>query len=85
MGDIIDFRAAKADKPKPTTTSHIFTLDMYINSNGEYEVSMEIDEAFEDGDVLEALVCATSKFAVDQGLHEVDEEGTLDVMFEPET
>ena len=81
MGDVIEFGKKKVDSP----TSHIFSLDVYINGNGEYEVAMQIDEEFEDADVLDALVCVTSKFAVDQGLHEVDEEGTLDVMFEPET
>ena len=76
MSNIIDFKAKKTEKTE-LATHHIFTLDMYINSNDEYEVNMEIGEDFEDQDVLEALIACISKFAIDQNL--ID-EGKLNVI-----
>ena len=71
--NILEFK----QKSKDEYSIEIFTLTMNENQDGQYEVYMDICEGFEDQDVLEALVSAVSKFAIDQGLVE---EGTLNVI-----
>ena len=65
-------------KPKKSTpmdaTIHIFSMHMYENMDGEYEVTMEIAEAYDDGQVLDAMAAALHKFAVDTDQVELEIE-----------
>lgn len=69
MGDVVDF---KKKKPAPYMTDHMFTLNVYMNTNGEYEVDMQMEDAYADADVLEAMVAVMMKFAMDQELVDGD-------------
>ena len=53
-------------KSKPETpAAHMFTLDVYMTSDESYEVTMEINECFDDETIGDALFAAAMKFAVE--------------------
>lgn len=66
--NIINFKL-----PKPPV-KHMVTLNVYQNSDGEYEVEAEIDDTFEDAEIFEALIGATMKFAVDTGVATIEDD-----------
>ena len=53
---------------------YLFTLEMYMNDDGEMEVVMDIGQGVEDEEVFEALVGAGIKFATDNSLVELEPE-----------
>lgn len=71
MDNIIEF----GKKPKAKNNSdHMFTLDLYMNTDGEYEVYMEVDDIFDSSEVFEAMIAAAMKYAVDHDIPEADIE-----------
>jgi len=73
MDNIINFK--QRDSPKISATSHMFSLHMYMTSEGEYEVSMEISEEFSDEETFEALLAAAMKFGTEHAQElEISEE-----------
>ena len=73
MGDIVDLNNRR-DKPQTIPSSHMFTLDMYMNAAGEFEVHMTVNDAYSDEELFEAQIAAAMKFATDHNLHEDDED-----------
>ena len=73
MGDIVDLNNRR-DKPKTIPSSHMFTLDMYMNAAGEFEVYMEVDDNQSEEAIFEAMIAAAMKYAVENNLQEDDTE-----------
>ena len=67
MDNVVEF----GKKPKPTqASSHMFTLDMYMTSDGEFEVYMEVDKGQSEETIFEGMIAAAMKYATDHDLHE---------------
>ena len=64
MSDIINIETWRR---KPSTTQ-MFSLNVFMNSNGEFEVSLELEEGFSDEEIFEALLATAMKYATDHEL-----------------
>ena len=75
--NIIPFK--KKEQPE-TPSTHMFTLDVYMNQDEEYEVHMEINDAFDDEEIGNAMMGSTMKY-----MTESTYEGfSIDVSDDPE-
>lgn len=69
MTNVIEFK----QKEKPV--EHMATLHIYANGDREYEIEVEINNMFDDGEVFEALLASAAKFAIHTGVADDDDDG----------
>ena len=75
MSNVIEFKA----KPKgEAPAAHMFTMTMYQDANGMYEVEMDADESVSDWDIYVALECVAARYAEDHGFLTVDIESEIE-------
>lgn len=73
MADILDF-SKKLKQKRGDDFIDLLDLNMTVNSEGEYEVFLTINDDYTDAEIFDALVAAAVKFATDRDLVEVEEE-----------
>lgn len=73
MAKILDF-SKKLKQKRGEDFETILDLNMTINSEGEYEVFLTLNDDYTDAEIFDALVAAAIKFATDRDLVEVEEE-----------
>ena len=71
MTDVIDLETWRR---KPNVYP-MFTVHVYKNSDNEFEVSMEVEDGFDDEEIFEALLATAMKYATD---HELGDEYATD-------
>ena len=71
MADIIEFAPRTTPPTKPERMDLIIDAQIYMNSDDQFEVMMEIGEDYTSEEVFEALVAVAIKFATDEGLDQV--------------
>ena len=77
MGDVVDFKKKNTiDIP-----NFVCALNLFENSDGMYEVSLEIDPNVDDFDVWIGLQAAIQKFGIEHGFEDDDE---MEISFHPD-
>ena len=71
MSNVIEFGKPLTGSQRPA--EHMFSVFVYQDSQGMYEVSLEISENISDEQVFEAMMAATMKFATDHAITDEDE------------
>ena len=80
MGEVVEFK--KKQNEYVPNSDHMFTLSMYMTTDGEYEVEIEMADWASDQQVFEALVGTAMKFSTDNDL--LDEETESQLIIENE-
>lgn len=65
--NILEFK--KKEKP----AEHLTSIHVYIDTDGQYEVNMEINDVYGDDQVFEAIMATAYKFASEMDIDEDDD------------
>ena len=82
--NVVEFNkfAKEAKENNKPLSSKLFTLDMYITEDNEYEVYLEMDDDYDNELIFEAMVSASMKFAVDHDLVQETPSNQLDLILD---